>query len=221
MVLVCWSVKGGSGTTVVAGALALLAARREDAPVVLVDLGGDAAAALGLASAGPGVSDWLVAGDEVGADALCRLEVEVRDGLTLLPFGEAGLRPRGPVPAARLHAGLRSLGADGRIVVVDAGVPRGDDVAAAAVAVASTSLLVVRPCYLALRRAVASDLRPDQVIVVDEPDRALGPSDVEDALGVEVRAVVPCRAEIARAVDAGLLAGRIPRSLASSLRRAV
>src|SRR5205823_4979023 len=40
MLISCWSVKGGSGTTVVAAAIALALAR--SAPVVLADFGGDA-----------------------------------------------------------------------------------------------------------------------------------------------------------------------------------
>ena len=43
MTIVCWSVKGGSGTTVVAAALALLCAER--GPTVAIDLAGDLAAA--------------------------------------------------------------------------------------------------------------------------------------------------------------------------------
>jgi hypothetical protein len=44
------------------------------------------------------------------------------------------------------------------------------------------------------------------------------PSDVEAALGVPVRAVVAHDKRIARAVDAGLLTGRLPGNLQRSLR---
>src|SRR4051794_33057920 len=65
----CWSVKGGSGTTVVASSLALLLATRSPAGSVLVDLAGDVPAVLGIPEPdGPGVSDWLAAGDSVPAD---------------------------------------------------------------------------------------------------------------------------------------------------------
>ena len=58
MFTLCWSAKGGSGTTVVAAALAIVASRR--GPTVLVDLGGDSAPALGAATpGGPGVGEWL------------------------------------------------------------------------------------------------------------------------------------------------------------------
>jgi len=69
---VCWSAKGGSGTTVVAAALALL--RAESRSTVLVDTGGDLPAALGIAEpAGPGIADWM-ASPAADADALHRLE---------------------------------------------------------------------------------------------------------------------------------------------------
>ncbi|HEX9969851.1 MAG TPA: hypothetical protein VGB03_06900, partial [Acidimicrobiales bacterium] len=82
MVVACWSAKGGSGTTVVALALALLAARSSPAGALLVDLGGDVPVALGLASSGAaGVLDWLAAPPEVDGDALDRLALDVGGGL--------------------------------------------------------------------------------------------------------------------------------------------
>ncbi|MFZ2440837.1 MAG: hypothetical protein WAW51_00670, partial [Ilumatobacteraceae bacterium] len=58
VMFLCWSAKGGSGTTVVSAALALVLSHRR--PALLVDLAGDAPAALGIAEpAGPGVADWL------------------------------------------------------------------------------------------------------------------------------------------------------------------
>jgi MinD-like ATPase involved in chromosome partitioning or flagellar assembly len=81
--------------------------------------------------------------------------------------------------------------------------------------VGSLSGPVVVPCYLALRRATtqkpAGSRAPDGVVVVNEPNRALGPKDVETVLRVPVRAVVPFDASISRAVDAGLLSHRIPK----------
>ena len=66
MLLACWSVKGGSGTTVVAAALALLLAQRSPAGALLADLagqeglGGDGAAVLGLDEpSSPGLAGWL------------------------------------------------------------------------------------------------------------------------------------------------------------------
>lgn len=80
------------------------------------------------------------------------------------------------------------------------------------------NIMVVRPCYLALRRAVAMQdaVTPDQVILITEPGRALSSRDVERALGVSVT-VVEFDPSVARAVDAGLLAARLPRTLAHTL----
>jgi hypothetical protein len=284
----CWSAKGGSGTTVVSVALALLLARSAPSGALLVDLAGDVPAALGLPEPdGPGVLDWLAAGSDTPADALARLEREAADGLTVVPTGSArpawspacggaaardpwdhgppgpdpvgagaaagagagvgagggwpsgaaagastarsadGVRPGGPtarpavlVDRADLLAGV--LAADPRPVVADCGTLRPGDAGAAVTvaASASVSLLVVRPCFLALRRSAAAPLRPSGVVVVAEPGRALGRREVEDVLRVPVRAEVPWDPAVARAVDAGLVAARLPRTLARSLRGA-
>lgn len=58
MVFSCWSAKGGSGTTVVAVALAVLLGRDSDFGSVLVDLDGDGPTVLGVPEpSGPGLSD--------------------------------------------------------------------------------------------------------------------------------------------------------------------
>lgn len=214
MLVACWSAKGGSGTTVVAAALALSFARTAGG-AVLADLAGDAPCVLGMHEPdGPGLTEWLGAGASVPADALSRIEVEAAPGLWLLPRGggSADATARADVLASLL------LG-DARTVVADCGVgPVG--AARAVAAAASVSLLVVRPCYVALRRALAAPLRPSGVVLVSEPGRALGARDVEDVLGVPVRAEVTVEAAVARAVDAGLLTSRLPRSLERALRRA-
>jgi hypothetical protein len=107
-----------------------------------------------------------------------------------------------------------------RPVVVDCG-QAAEPAAAAVVSAAPRSLLVIRSCFLALRRARGSPLRPSEVVLVREPGRALGRSDVEDVIGAPVRAEVEVDPAVARAVDAGLLASRrLPRSLEWGLRRA-
>ena len=78
-------------------------------------------------------------------------------------------------------------------------------------------LVVLRPCYLALRRALASSAKPTGVVVVEEPHRSLDATDIEDVLGVPVRAVVPWDPAIARCVDAGLLGVRLPGPLKTAL----
>jgi MinD-like ATPase involved in chromosome partitioning or flagellar assembly len=214
VLIACWSAKGGSGTTVVAAALALSFARSPSG-AVLADLAGDAACVLGLPEPeGPGLHDWLGAGDDVPADALSRLAVPAAPGLVLLPRGTA----TADAPArADVLASL--LLTEPRTVVADCGV-LATGAARAVAAAASASLLVVRPCYVALRRALAAPLRPSGVVLVSEPGRALGRRDVEDVLGVPVRAEIDVEPAVARAVDAGLLSSRLPRSLERALRNA-
>ena len=206
MLVACWSAKGGAGTTVIAASLSLLLARRAGG-AVLADLGGDAPAALGLPEpGGPGLAGWLAAGAEVPADALSRLEVDAGRDLALLPRGEGELRAeRGDVLGALLAA-------DGRPVVADCGADP-DGACLALAAGAARSVLVTRPCFLALRRAMTAPLRPSEVVLVSEPGRALHRADVEDVVGAPVVAEVPLDPVVARAVDAGLLAARLPRSL--------
>lgn len=216
MLIACWSAKGGSGTTVVAAALALSLARRRGASV-LVDLDGDAPAVLGTAEPqGPGLGEWFAAGPEVATDALTRLEQPVVDGLALLARG------RGPLPSgerAEVLAGL--LAADDRPVVADCGVlgPSDETASLNLAAVAVHSLLVTRACYVALRRAVAAPLAPTGIVLVEEDGRALDPDDVAHVLGVEVLACVPSDPAVSRAVDAGLLVARLPRRLVRPLER--
>lgn len=215
MVVSCWSAKGGSGTTVVAVSLALVLAARGGSGVLLVDLAGDAPAVLGLADpGGPGLAAWAAAGAEVPADALSRLEVPVRPGLELLPRGA------GALVADRLDLLGALLAADHRTVVVDCGTIAADSPAVGLAAGATTSLLVIRPCYLALRRAAAAPIRPSAAVVVAEPGRALDRADVEAVIGVPVTAEVAVEPGVARAVDAGLLASRLPRGLQRALRGA-
>jgi hypothetical protein len=81
-----------------------------------------------------------------------------------------------------------------------------------------TTLLVIRPCYLALRQALNRGLCgvASAAVVVSEPGRALDPDDVCAVTGLPVMATVPVRADIARAVDAGVFADRLPEPLATA-----
>ncbi|MEP7201087.1 MAG: hypothetical protein ABI894_00660 [Ilumatobacteraceae bacterium] len=206
--ILCWSAKGGSGTTVVACALTLGHARSEHA--TLVDLSGDCATALGLDEpVGPGVLDWL-ASPSAGAVELSRLAVPVRDDVRLIPRGT----PTAPDDQwSRLPIALAGL----PNVVIDAGTgcPPLELHEAA-----QHSLLVIRPCFIAIRRAQHLHIRPTGIVLVDEPGRALTSGDLEHALGVPVVAEVRLDPAVARAVDAGLLIARLPRSLIVSLRGA-
>lgn len=81
------------------------------------------------------------------------------------------------------------------------------------------AVLVVRNCYLSLSRAKGLDLAAfTGVILVEEPYRSLNRSDVGAVLDpLPILAVVEHTAAVSRAVDAGLLATRMPRSTALEL----
>ncbi|MDY7104010.1 MAG: hypothetical protein S0880_22730 [Actinomycetota bacterium] len=218
MFFACWSVKGGSGASVVAAGLALSLARGSATGALLVDCDGDAPAVLGVAEPeGPGLAGWTAGAQ--GAAALSRLEQPAGSGLAVLPRGD------GPLDASRADELLDALTGQPRPVVVDAGLlaANGDadhELARCLAAGATHSLLVTRPCYLALRRVAAAPIRPSGVVLVTEDGRSLRAADVEAVVEAPVVAEVPQDASIARAVDAGLLARRLPRSLERSLRSA-
>lgn len=207
MLIACWSVKGGVGTTVVAASMAVAASHR--GPVLAVDLAGDLPACMGVAEpTGPGVAEWLAAGPEVPPDALHRMQEPVAVNLDVLAKG------RGPQPARRAAAFVQLLAATGSTVVVDCGrLDATNTVAATVAAEADRSLLVTRLCYLGLRRAAHAPVRPSGVIVVREPGRSLTAADAERVVGVPVVAELAMDPAVGRAVDAGILAARLPRPL--------
>jgi hypothetical protein len=235
VLVACWSVKGGSGTSAAAAMLALALGRwscgsrsgprsgSDRGASLLVDLTGDLPAVLGLPpSTMPGVSEWVHAAAEAGA--LARLVQPAGDGLRFLGRGERPLRTgdgdRAGERFADALAGCRDV--DAGVTVADCGRLGSDaGVAAAVVAGASRSLLVLRPCYLAIGRALDAPLRPSGVVLIDEPGRALGPAEIEDTLGVPVVLRLRARPAIARAIDSGLLSWRPPRRLVRALVEAV
>lgn len=211
MLIACWSVKGGVGTTVASVAMALGAACVAR-PVLLVDLAGDVPGCLGVAeSAGPGVAEWLAAGSDAPPDALVRLEQPLGPGLVLL---HRGLGQMAPGRAALL---VQVLAASGRTVVVDCGRVDASPVAQRFAAEADRSVLVTRLCVLALRRAAAAPVRPSGVVVVRDAGRSLSLTDVEQTVGAPILAEVAVDPSVARAVDVGLARVRIPRGLADVL----
>ena len=206
--IVCWSVKGGVGTTLVASVLAL-ALGRSNGSAVLADLGGDSATVLGIDvdQSKPGLRQWLTSSSEVPLDATRRLTIEVMPELDLLPPGPVASPVVNAVQASRLREAFT-----GSNLVVDAGVPRSDE-ATALIASATKSVLVMRACFLAIKRASQSDLRADGFVLIDEAGRSLDTRDVEDVLGVPNLATINWDASVARLVDAGRMKSRLPRSL--------
>ncbi len=205
-VTVCWAAKGGSGTTVVTATLALACSTA----AVLVDLAGQLPDALGTPHPpAHGIADWLASDAPVGA--LADLAVDVDRTTHLIPRGSAPLDHSSTRwfelggwlaarPAAFVDAGTG---------VPPAGLLNGD----------VRSLLVTRACYLALQQAIAARCRPDGVVLIVEPGRRLRPSDVEHSIGAPIVASLSHDPAIARAVDSGLLAARLPRPFARELRR--
>lgn len=196
MLTICYAAKGGSGTTVAVASIGISA----PGPVLLVDLAGDLPAVLGTGDPdGPGVLDWLRAG--ASPERLRVLERAVTDGVSLLHRGATGA-----VPVERWPQLAAWLATDGRTVVVDAGT----GTPPAALTSAGRTLLVTRSCYLALRAAARMPVRPDGVVLVREPGRALGAADVAAAVGAPVVTTMLLDPAVARSVDAGLLAARLP-----------
>jgi hypothetical protein len=207
---------------VASAALALVAAGRGETR--LADLGGDQPAILGLppaaptlaaaggTAAGEGLTGWLSVGPSALTEWLDEMAVPAAPGLALLPRGPGALERIVPEAGAALAISLGGAG----LTVLDAGSAAAP-AAQAAVEVADAAVVVIRPCYLALRRAVA-DPRLERswgAILVEEPGRALDAGDVAAVLGIPIVGRVPVRADIARAVDAGVLRDRLPLPLAS------
>ncbi len=218
VLLALWSPKGGSGTSVFTAACAIVLARHGGSAgaVRVADLDGDQPAIFGLA-ADPelGLFDWLRAGPEAPLEALDRLLVEVAPGIGLLPRG-GGARALAPVAAAEAGAALAVGLDDGPVpTLVDCGTAS-EPATRAVVEVADESVVVLRGCYLALRRTVHAPALACTAgaVLVEEQGRSLSARDVSDVLGVPVVARVPVKPAVARAIDAGVLAARLPDLLA-------
>ena len=217
MLLALWSPKGGSGTSVFTAACALVLAREFGAAsgVRVADLDGDQPAIFGL-GADPelGLVDWLGAGPEAPTEALDRLLIEVAPGVGLLPRGGTA-RVLAPLAAAEAGAALAVALGDGPVpTLVDCGAAD-EPATRAVVEVADVAIVVLRGCYLGLRRAVRSPAlgRTGGAVLVEEPGRSLAAADVADVLDLPVLARVPVKSVVARAVDAGVFATRLPDPL--------
>lgn len=222
---ICWSAKGGSGTTVVAAGVALASGSRS----LLVDLAGELPTVLGIPEpSGQGLSDWFRSPAPAGS--VLDLAIDVTPSARLVASGPERIDPS----STRWSELGEHLAASALHVVIDAGCglpPEGltasarrprrqrDDVRVVGrrLVPSTRSLLVTRACYLSLVRAARLP-RPDGIVLVEEPGRALTAADVATSIGAPVVARVPLDPAVARAVDAGLLAASLPKGMLRSLR---
>lgn len=210
MLVVLSSVRGGVGTSVVSAAIAVLAARDQSRPTYLVDLTGDHTDIFGLARVDTGLDDWATHADR----RLTDLAVEIDHQLRLVP-SRAPLRTTDSLDG--LVTALDQLRHDAH-VVIDAGRL---DLTDSLRELRPTHLLVIRPCYLALRATVSSSRTWDGLVVVRPPDRVLTTRDVVNVTGLPAIAEVDMSADVARAVDAGVFGSRLPAGLERCLRPAI
>jgi hypothetical protein len=219
MLVALWGVRGGSGVTTTAAALAVVMS--SDRHVLAVDLAGDLPELLPAAGAAdPGVAEWLRAGAG-------RPRLGLWPGRTVPAGTGLELAPRG---LGHLDGGraalamVRELEGESREVIIDCGMlgvgglePSVRTAGHVLSRGAHRSVLVTRACRLSMRRLVTTPVRCTHVIVVREEGRAVGLAEVEDAADAPVVAVVPWDAAVARAVDAGGFAGGVPASLTRAL----
>ena len=216
MLLALWSPKGGSGTSVLAAACSLVLAR-DSGGARLADLDGDQPAIFGLGADPPtGLSDWLAAGPG-GADRGARpARRRGAPAVALLPRGGvqpaagAGRGGRGGRRARRRAA--RRPGADRRR-------PRCRGGAGGAGAARGRRRLGRRRARLLPgaapggARAGAGARRPVSCSSTSRGDRSAPARSPTSSTG-RCSPDVPVKAAIARAVDAGVLAARLPEPLA-------
>ena len=192
--------------------------------VRLVDLCGELPALFGLDEPVEGLASWSIEFEASGGD-FDDLSVELDPALSMVARGLGRLR-------SDLLGGLfRWVESSPADVVVDAGTLWPDDESAswptrsALVTAADLSVLVTRPCFLSMRRAMqmstTTPLRPDCAVLVVEAGRELTRVDCERVLRVPVVAEVPVEPEIAAAVDAGTVLTRTPAAVAVELTRLV
>ena len=193
------SPKGGNCTTVTATAYALLMAAR-GTHTVLIDLCGDVPAAAGMAEpTTPGINDWLSESSTSDAQTLVTLGTPFDNGLVIVHRGSSFVE--GQPRWSDLANAITTLPMN---IVIDAGTTFLPDELRRAV---THVTMVVKPCYLLLRRASRMQ-RPTQLFVVCEESRALTIKDVGHVLGMPVTCEIPYTSAISRAVDAGMLPSR-------------
>ena len=190
--------KGGVGTTTMA-IMTASGASRSQKEVVLVDLTGDIAIAVGVSTGLAGIADWARAPDlSLGAvDALC---IELNDRVSLLPCG------KGEYDQSRLATLWSLLSGKPQVVVIDAG--RGSAATDLVDDPNVRRLLVVTACYSAVYRASRLATRFEEMVVIADPIRALTVADVEGGVGLPAVAALATDPAVARWSDSGLLLDR-------------
>ncbi len=202
MITVIYAHKAGQGVTTITATIATLAALAGKR-TLLVDTGTDLPAVLGITEPDrPGLGDYLANPNVTLADIVTPISANldlIHSGKTATTFDTStyGL----------LTGGLGHYDS----VIIDT-TPNAHQWTRHA----DARVLVTRPCYLALRNATGQR-RPDHLIVITEPGRALNPSDIEAVTDTPITATVPYDPAIARAVDAGTLTSRPPRNLTRAL----
>ena len=133
--------KPGQGATVTAAALATLCATAGQRTLLIDAATGDLAAVLGMPEPdGPGLAEYLT---DLHAPSLDTLAVHIADRLDLL---HAGIGGTGPLDLSIIPGGCDRYDT----VIIDAGTRPVSGCNADA------TLLVTRPCYLAIRRAIGA-----------------------------------------------------------------
>lgn len=200
-----YAAKGGQGTTTIAAALAITHAHAGHR-TLLVDTGHDITAVLGHPdnTHQPGLADYITNTNITLAD----ITTPTIENLDLITRGN------GPIQFDTYTYGLALNGTSHYdTVIIDTTTD-----AHPWLNHTDETILVTRPCYLAARRAINLTRRPDHIALINEPARSINATDIATITGAPVTATIPYDPAIARAIDAGLLATRLPRQLTRALR---
>ena len=182
---------------------------------LLIDLCGDQPTLMGDADDAhrPGVSDWLrQSGDGARpVSDLPELMVSTRPDLHYVPRGSEALTGSPDRLLGALHQLSQRVVVDCGVLTAEPGFRR------SFVAAGTSSIVVLRQCFMTLRAMHICDVRPSGVVLVREQDRHLGRSDVETAAGAPIVAEVAYDSSIFRSIDAGLARSGLPRRLVRTM----
>jgi len=238
-----WTAKGGAGCSVVAAAVAMRTATKRDTLLVdlggdVATIYGVEPPGLGMLEwlMEPEAPPDALSRIEVAVAPGLQLLSMSSQAAHILPSSEVVgsqtvdspdlLTPDGPpLPgpsfktASRVRVLASLLQADHRVVVVDVGLRSVDvssprsEISDLLLAQAQRSTLVTRSCFVALRRTAAFE-QPSDVVAIFEKGRALSRGDIERAVNAPVVSAIRWDPAVARAVDVGVTATQLPRSLA-------